>query len=218
MNEDLPEEYLKARRILVPVMKAAIAAGYKSTLKLDKVMIDSRLYGTNQLTQLPSKCDPALQCTKQTGDVHCFFGMHTPLSNFYPCSFTVNQIQYSCTEQFIQSRKSECLGNESVAQKIMLTTDPTQMKKLGGSVKGNIQKWYAEARDTVLPAIRAKFSQNPKLKEYLLKTDNKIIGEASLDSFWGISLKLSNPNIKDINLWSGKNEMGKILMTVRAEP
>ncbi len=42
MSEDLPQIYQKARSALVPVMKAARAAGYKTTLVQDKVRIDGK--------------------------------------------------------------------------------------------------------------------------------------------------------------------------------
>ena len=54
---------------------------------------------------------------------------------------------------------------------------------------------------------KAKFTQNQKLKQLLLNTENKILREASpYDSYWGIG-----PDGK------GKNKLGEILMRIREE-
>ena len=217
LNEDLPEQYNRSRSILVPIMKSARTAGYKATLVLDKVKIDGRLYGTDQLSQLHEKCNPALECVKVTDTSYCYFGRYTPLSNFHQCNLKLQGIRYNCTEQYIQHKKAESLGHDDIAQKILHTTDPVAMKQMGDSIKGNTQVWYDQARDIILPAIRAKFEQNPSLMDCLAQTGDRQIGEATRNQFWGIGLTLKNPTISDVNQWSGKNIMGQLLMSVREE-
>jgi len=217
MNEDLPDVYKRARSILVPVMKAARTAGSKATLVLNKVKIDGRLYGIDDICQLPKKFDPAQECMRKNSNTTCFFGRHTPLSNFYPCSFVVQNVKYSSTEQFIQHKKAEYMGNDVLAHKILLTSDPAAMRSMVKSLKGDTQQWYDRVRDEILPAIRAKFHQNPKLLDSLLATGDHTLGEAALDPFWGIGLKLNNPQNLDPNLWTGQNIMGKLLMSIRDE-
>ncbi len=135
----------------------------------------------------------------------------------YECSFTVDNISYNCSEQFIQSRRCHILGQEVQAQKIMSTSDPSIQKKLGGSTRTDPTPWYDVAREKILPAIRAKFSQNPDLSTYLINTGTRDLGEASLDPFWGVGLSLNNKDIAKKELWTGKNVLGKVLMAVRAD-
>ncbi len=162
----------------MPVLKAAKAAGLKSTMVMDKVKVDGKLYSIDQLDKLPDKCDLSLVCQKQNDEALCFFGRYSPLSNFHKCSFTVNNIHYSSSEQFIQHKKCECLGQEAQAQKILHTSEPSIQKYLGRSIKTDPTPWYDVARAEILPGIRAKFGQNPSLAASLIKTGTRDLGEA----------------------------------------
>jgi ribA/ribD-fused uncharacterized protein len=56
-------------------------------------------------------------------------------------------------------------------------------------------------------AVLAKFTQHPELQEILLATgDRKIFEHTATDDFWG-----------DGGDGSGRNQLGQILMRVRAE-
>ena len=64
-------------------------------------------------------------------------------------------------------------------------------------------------------ACYAKFSQNDKLKEFLLNTGNSEIVEASpVDNIWGIGFS-SDKAMENIDKW-GQNLLGETLMKVRA--
>jgi ribA/ribD-fused uncharacterized protein len=217
LNEDLPDAYKRSRGHLMPVMRAAQAAGLKATMVMDKVKVDGKLYGVDQLNKLPEKCDLSLGCQKQNDHVVSFFGRYSFLSNFYKCSFTVEGITYNCGEQFIQQKHCECLGQDELAQRILSTSDPSIQKQLGGSIRADPRPWRDVARAEILPGIRAKFTQNPELASLLLNTGTRDIGEASTDPYWGVAMSLSNKDSLKKDMWSGKNVMGKVLMTVRAE-
>jgi ribA/ribD-fused uncharacterized protein len=217
LNEDFPEAYNISRSQLLPVVKAAKAAGMNATLVQNKVKVDGHLYGTDELEHLPDKCNPATGCVKETDQTVCYFGRYSPLSNFFPCTFTTLGTTYNCTEQYIQQKKAECMGADRQAQRIILSREPTAQKRIGDSVPGNPQIWYDKAREEILPAVRDKFMQNKKLQEYLLSTGDKTIAEATTDKVWGIGLKLESNVLMDQNQWLCKNVMGKVLMAVRAE-
>ena len=60
-----------------------------------------------------------------------------------------------------------------------------------------------------------KFSQNSNLQDLLLKTNNKILYEASpRDKLWGIGLSAQKAITKDVSTY-GKNLLGKCLMNIR---
>ncbi|KAK2145168.1 hypothetical protein LSH36_697g00015 [Paralvinella palmiformis] len=137
-----PNGYNVSRSQLLPVMKAAKAAGMKATLVQDKVKLEGRLYGTDELEHLTDNCNPATGCVKETEQTVCYFGRYSPLSNFFPCTFTSLGITYNCTEQYIQQKKAECMGADRQAQIILLTSERTAQKHTGSSVADNPQIWY----------------------------------------------------------------------------
>ncbi|KAK2146727.1 hypothetical protein LSH36_587g00000 [Paralvinella palmiformis] len=91
------------------------------------------------------------------------------------------------------------------------------MKYIGDKVKADDETWKTTRLIEMHNAVKAKFVQNDKLKEYLLATGSLSLGEASTDSFWGIGSTLQNPQSLDAGIWAGNNYLGKILMRVRYE-
>jgi ribA/ribD-fused uncharacterized protein len=80
----------------------------------------------------------------------------------------------------------------------------------------NEQLWLQHRYDIVVQANQAKFSQNPELNEYLMRTGSRVIVEASpVDDIWGIGLAQDHADVNDPNLWKGLNLLGFALMQVR---
>jgi ribA/ribD-fused uncharacterized protein len=217
LTEDLPEDYRRNRGIVMPVMVAAKQKNKQALFQGDKLKINGHLYGVHDLHHLPADINPEQGCIRETGDVICFFGRHTPLSNFHACSFKVDSCEFSSVEQYLQSSKAQMLGDNVIAQKIMATDDPVKQKSLGSNAKGNIAAWRDVAKQVVFRAVKAKFSQNDGLREYLRATESKTLGEASTDPDWGIGLFLRNPHCTNNATWKGSNWLGEILMKVRSE-
>ena len=65
--------------------------------------------------------------------------------------------------------------------------------------------------------MKAKFSQNARLKDYLIKTGDNVLVEASLDLFWGAGKRMEDRNIFKTETHVGKNMCGKLLMEIRDE-
>jgi len=57
--------------------------------------------------------------------------MKACLSQWFPCSFLVNDIYYNCAEQFMMAEKARLFHDEDALQKIMQAYDPMEQKKLG---------------------------------------------------------------------------------------
>ena len=63
---------------------------------------------------------------------------------------------------------------------------------------------------------KAKFGQNPELKEFLLSTDDAILVEASpYDTIWGIGMDRETALNSKVEDWKGENLLGCALMEVR---
>ena len=139
------------------------------------------------------------------------------LSQWYPCVFEVDGFYYNCAEQFMMAEKARLFHDDDARQKIMQAYDPMNQKKMGRRVQGYVDAlWKEHCFNTVVRGNVAKFSQNEKLRDFLLSTGDKILVEASpKDSVWGIGLGEESPEAINPRRWSGTNLLGFALMEVR---
>lgn len=139
------------------------------------------------------------------------------LSQWAKCKFTENNISFNTCEQYMMYHKAMVFSDTVTAQEILKVSDPKKQKALGRKVKGfNDKAWDLHKYQTVIQGNFLKFSQNPKLKESLLATGDKILVEASpFDRIWGIGLAAENDLVLDEKNWRGQNLLGKALMDVR---
>ena len=94
---------------------------------------------------------------------------------------------------------------------------PEEYKNLGRNIKNfSKEKWDKYKFEIAVKGNLLKFSQNDKLKEYLLNTQDKIIAEASpSDTIWGIGMNEDDKDILEELKWKGENLFGKAIMKVR---
>lgn len=139
------------------------------------------------------------------------------LSQWYPCSLVVDGQYYNCAERFMMAEKARIFGDEEIRQQILQEYSQMAMKKLGRKVRNYDDAIWKEKRfDVVVRGNIAKFSQNEKLKEFLLSTGNKVLVEASpKDTVWGIGLEESHPDVINPSKWQGDNLLGFALMEAR---
>jgi ribA/ribD-fused uncharacterized protein len=104
-----------------------------------------------------------------------------------------------------------------VTQKIMTATSPLDCKRLGDGIKLNPNEWLPAAKNILYHACMAKFTQNEDVKSFLKDTGDRTIIEASRDRIWGVGLGIMSNFLGNKSKWTGRNEMGEILMTVRGK-
>ena len=141
----------------------------------------------------------------------------TCLSQWYDCLFEADGVLYHTTEQYMMANKALLFGDNEVYDKIMAAEKPNKYKKLGREIRNFDSKlWDAKKYDIVVEGNKAKFSQNPELKEYLLSTGDAILVEASpYDKIWGIGLDSETALKGTVEQWQGENLLGCALMEVR---
>ena len=131
-----------------------------------------------------------------------FKGQYYFLSNFYVAPVTWDGITYQNNEAAFQSAK--VLDNSLREEFAVL--DPASAKKKGRRV--NLRDdWETVKYNVMYEICLAKFSQNENLKARLLATGDEHLEEGNTwgDKIWGT-----------VN-GEGENNLGKILMRVRAE-
>lgn len=152
-----------------------------------------------------------------TDDFVLFWESYSIYSQWYPSKFTENGVEFVNAEQYMMYHKATTFGDLSIAEKILKSSDPKSMKRLGRQVKGYVDSVWAEKRLSIVThGSYLKFSQNEKLKEEILKTGNREFVEASpLDLVWGVGLHWSDDLILDRRNWAGSNLLGVALGTAR---
>lgn len=142
------------------------------------------------------------------------------LSNWYPASFEYAGIKYANSEQFMMYQKMRTFGHFDIAEKIRMTTDPQECKKLGRTTISNWDEefWDSVCYSIVKRGVKAKFAQNPDIRKQLIETGSALLAECSpKDKNWGIGLGIDDSRVFNISEWTGKNYLGRILMEVRDE-
>lgn len=138
-------------------------------------------------------------------------------SQWYPAKFEIAGQIFLTAEHYMMAEKAKLFNDEQNYQLILAVKSPAQAKALGREVKNfNDVVWQNNRFNIVVHANLAKFSQNPALKDFLLKTDQRILVEASpVDKVWGIGLAEDHEFAKLPIKWRGLNLLGFALMKVR---
>jgi len=141
-------------------------------------------------------CSQQDQCKVESFDKEFRF-----LSNFYRGPLMYRGIAYPTSEHAYQAAKTL---NENSRMNISVLNTPADAKRYGKTVQ--LRPYWDEMKIKVMAEIvRAKFIQNPSLREKLLATDDIILEEGNTwgDTYWGICKG------------EGENHLGKILMELR---
>ena len=127
---------------------------------------------------------------------------HRYCSNFWRASFLINEMVYLTVEHWFQANKT--LIKEEY-ERIRNLPTPKEAKFAGYHVTLR-PGWEEMKEEIVLEGLRAKFTQNPDLREKLLSTGDAVLHENSpWDKYWGYAKG------------RGKDRLGKLLMKVREE-
>ena len=219
IREHFSKEMEANIRILLPIRRAAIQQKLKVRLNSDKLYINNQLFTTETLHLLPTSLKPENIAVREIEDHIFFFSGHTPLSNHFPSSFTIEGINYSHSEQYIQSQKAKLFQANEVATNIMKSTNPVEMKHLAAKIPNfNKERWEEHSPQIGYDAILNKFDQNIKIRNILTSTGEKVLVEASpYDKWWGIGLSKDFDQIMAKKSTWGHNLQGQILMKVRSK-
>jgi N-glycosidase YbiA len=125
------------------------------------------------------------------------------LSNFHYSPLVYDNLTWSTAEHAYQAAKTNNVTQKSAIYRI---DRPGDAKKMGKVVTVR-EDWEEVKLGIMYDIVKAKFDQNPDLREMLLATEDAEIVEGNWwgDTFWGVCKGV------------GENHLGKILMRVREE-
>lgn len=138
-------------------------------------------------------------------------------SQWFPAAFEVDGQIYPTAEHYMMAQKAVLFGDSEMLEKILACKTPKEAKAFGRQVQ-NFEPaiWETKRSKIVVDANLAKFSQNKKMKDFILASAPKILVEASpRDRIWGIGMGKGNPDAFDPTKWRGKNLLGFALMETR---
>ena len=132
-----------------------------------------------------------------------FRSQYAFLSNFYPCRVLLDGVTYGSVEHAFQAAKTV---NPVERERIQRCSTPGAAKRLGRKLTLR-PGWDLIKLEVMENLVRQKFTQHPRLRELLLRTDSRPLVEQNTwgDRFWGLYHGV------------GENHLGRILMKVRAE-
>ena len=123
---------------------------------------------------------------------------------------------YRSVEQYLQAMKASSADDDKLHYKIMSSSNPYLIKRLGGKVKAG-RNWQTEVKQHIYVAVREKFTQNERLKKALLNTQDLKVAEATRDNFWGIGKNLHEKGSTDQSTWQQEGLMCEIYSRIRSE-
>jgi ribA/ribD-fused uncharacterized protein len=132
-----------------------------------------------------------------------FNGEFSFLSNFYPCDFVLHDIQWKTAEHAFQAMKLEDHIKRVEFAKLPTPRDAKRVGKLV-PLRDN---WLQIRFSVMYDVVYAKFSQNERLADKLLNTNERLLQETNTwhDTTWGVCKG------------KGTNWLGEILMSVRTK-
>lgn len=209
INEDLPQVISQRRANIRAVYLNAVRKGHVAKMVGTKVMVDNISYIYRDLEILP----PGLKLSdakmiKVKGGL-AFASEYAFLSNFYPCSFTFDGIEYDSAERAYQCTRARRLNAPDLAQQIFTCQNAKECKLLSHHVEST-NDWDNEKQFVMKAIVRDKFTQNTHLLEKLLLTGNKTLIEATTDPFWGAAAIIGSKMLTK-GKWKGANHLGTIL-------
>ncbi len=143
-----------------------------------------------------------------------------PFSQWHKSDFIDDEgVKYNCCEQYMMAKKAELFGDIEVRDQIMATSNPREQKALGRKVKGfKEDTWNDVACMIVYAGNYCKFTQDERLLQSLLATDDKTLVEASpYDKIWGIGMGEEDPRCQSRDTWDGKNWLGETLTKLKKD-
>ena len=150
-------------------------------------------------------------------DVVLFWQPPSVFSQWTISPFSVDLVDYTCSEQYMMTSKARLFGDDSALSAILATDDPREQKRIGRQVRHfNHNLWQRHCKNIVFDGNLEEFSQNESMRRALLHTSQRRLAEASPhDNLWGIGLRACDHHASSTDAWRGSNLLGQILEHLR---
>lgn len=162
-------------------------------------------------------CSFYLLTGRTTSELILFWQRSPVFSHLTPAFFTVDNVSYTCIEQYPMEKKIRLFKDGPACEQITHSVDPQEHKRLGKNIQQPHQTVWEQHRKLIaLDGNYAKFARKYYLRDSLvLAAGGCVFTERTpFHLLWDISLR-ANDSIATTQLLWGLNLFGKRLHKVR---
>lgn len=174
--------------------------------------ICKRCNSRNHKTASTDRC-PAYEISD---DIVAFQSRYNILCNFYKNNLKFDGMTFTSVEQAYQFKKCKYLEEDDLASKILKTDSPDEAKEIASHVKHD-EKWHEASVDTMKQILEARANQCTDFVSALLESGDKLIVEATTDTFWACGLGPNLAKTTKPSFHPGHNMLGGLLMDLRSK-
>uniref|UniRef100_A0A914N7H6 NADAR domain-containing protein n=1 Tax=Meloidogyne incognita TaxID=6306 RepID=A0A914N7H6_MELIC len=155
----------------------------------------------------------------QNQKIFIFYSPKCGFDNRFSSEFTILGRTFNTVDQYLEWQKARFFGDMEIASELLLTRNPTAIRRIGKRVRNYNQEEWSIVRNKVLyTGLWAKFTQNIQLFNQLRSTGDGLLAQASASEFyWSNGVRPTSVTLKDPSKWEGENYLGKLLMELRSE-
>ena len=104
--------------------------------------LQGKCYHKLNVHTLSAKLGPAEVTTISNEQSIGFFGELNPFSNFHPCQFSLDEVDYHSTEQYIQMKKAKFFKDDVAKECILHCEDAMDSKDISKDITNfNKREW-----------------------------------------------------------------------------
>ena len=215
ISDDLPKEIANQRKVLRCLAATARDRGHRATVRGAALIVDDIRYNYSEIDDLPDGITMENAKVVQLDDGIAFQSHFAFLSSMFPVTIVINSTPTHCAEQAYWLEIARLAGNKKVIEKVRDAKDGYEAKRAGQQIK--ITQEIEDKKEEIMAKVQElKFQQNPELKTKLVMTKGNLY-EATLDTFFGCGLLLSQKSKIGTAEQPGANRLGLKLMDLRGK-
>ena len=219
VNQDTPSEYINGDRHLYvhspvtpPLPKDSYIEGWQVRL-----WHKTQNNYCRRCAEHGHKTDETDRCPSYQADAPtiAFRADSHPFSNYYMCKINVFEREFPSAEHAYQWRKCQIFEREDLALRVLCAKTPREAKETVAELT-DVQIWTNDVKILAMKCVLvAKFQSCELFRTRLLDCKDKIIAEATSDTFWGVGVAPNIAIFTNPDKFLGCNVLGNLLMNLR---
>ena len=161
------------------------------------------------------------KCDAFSDDSNNIIAFRSPkhvLCNYYQSDIKVFGMEFPSVEHAFQWRFLKYVGMDEHAQEVLDTSSPAEAKEIASSIPRQLHKdWHAVKVCAMREILHAKADYCHLFRSTLIDSVGKRLVESTQDLFWASGLPPQFSSSTKSQYYPGRNELGHILESVRAE-